>query len=164
MHHCQVFSLMLTDMYSVQPTAFWHNTGFNRSTGLGEYRASPTDHGLGPHTLQVNCMDEDAYATSETVHFNLSQPPLLPPPRMCMYTVMYQCVSMFSVLFLPPLCVFSNCPELPSSLPTLSVFSQMDVLYNYSCGGLKMGRREGYNGIMNNNYYNTHCSCKCIIV
>jgi hypothetical protein len=48
---------------------------FNRTTGRGGYTASPDELGMGPHTLRVTCMDDDAYSSSETVKFNLNEPP-----------------------------------------------------------------------------------------
>jgi hypothetical protein len=53
---------------------------FNRTSGRGEYSASPDELGTGPHNLKVTCMDDDAYSTSETIKFNLAEPPLAPPP------------------------------------------------------------------------------------
>ena len=83
---------MYKDLSYVRSSLIFHSLilpffipGFNRTSGRGDYAASPDELGTGPHTLDITCMDDDAYASSESIKFNLAEPPLV-PPRMFIHT------------------------------------------------------------------------------
>ena len=98
------------------------SAGFNRTTGRGEYSASPDELGTGPHSLRLTCMDDDAYSTSETVKFNLAEPPLAPPRTSPLPThtlsLIAQAMSSFNTLHLP----------LPHKIHTHQYFDCLSVL------------------------------------